>query len=99
MEIINKELIDKFIERHANSGRALNRWVENMENAIFKTHNELKLYYPNTDYVGNNRYAFNIKGNDYRLVALVLFAAELITICFIGTYAEYDKSNCLTVLQ
>ena len=65
MEIINKELVDKFIERHANSGKALNRWVENMENATFKTHNELKL----------------------------------ITICFIGTHAEYDKINCLTVLQ
>jgi len=99
MEIINKELIDKFIARHANSNKALDRWVEQMENATFKTHNELKLLYPYADYVGNNRYAFNIKGNDYRLVALVLFTAELITVCFIGTHAEYDKINCLTVLQ
>jgi len=99
MEIINKELVDKFITRHANSGIALDRWVEQMENATFKTHNELKSLYPNADYVGNNRYAFNIKGNDYRLVALILFAAGLITICFIGTHVEYDKINCLTVLQ
>jgi mRNA interferase HigB len=99
MKIINKELIDSFIARHANSGKALNRWVEHMENATFKTHNELKSFYPSADFVGNNRYVFNIKGNDYRLVALVLFAAELITICFIGTHAEYDKINCLTVLE
>ena len=99
MEIINKELVDKFIARHADSSKALNRWVEQMENATFKTHSELKLLYPNADYVGNSRYAFNIKGNNYRLVALVLFAPELITICFIGTHAEYDKINCLTVLQ
>ena len=35
MKLINKELVDKFIERHANSGKALNRWVEQMENASF----------------------------------------------------------------
>ena len=99
MKIINKELIDKFIAQHANSDKALNRWVEQMENAKFKTHNELKMFYPNADYVGNNRYVFNIKGNDYRLVALILFTAELITICFIGTHAEYDRINCLTILK
>jgi len=99
MKIINKEIVEKFISRHSNSSKALNRWVEQMENATFKTHNELKSFYPNADYVGDSRYAFNIKGNNYRLVALILFTPELITICFIGTHAEYDKINCLTVLQ
>ena len=99
MKIINKEVIEKFISRHSNSGKALNRWVEQLENATFRSHNELKLLYPNVDYVGNGRYAFNIKGNNYRLVALVLFTPQLITICFIGTHAEYNKVNCLTVLQ
>jgi len=99
MEIINKEVVDRFIARHANSRKALNHWIEQMSNATFKTHNELKMQYPNADYVGNGRYAFNIKGNDFRLVALILFAADLITVCFIGTHAEYDKIDCLTVLQ
>jgi len=99
MEIINKELVDKFVTRHANSGKAINRWIEQMENATFKTYNELKLFFPSVDYVGDNRYVFNIKGNDYRLVVLVLFVTGLITVCFIGTHAEYDKIDCLTVLQ
>jgi mRNA interferase HigB len=91
--------VDKFIAQHAISGKALNRWIEQMENATFKTHQELKSLYPTADYVGNNRYVFNIKGNDYRLVALVLFTVDLITICFVGTHAEYDKINCLTIIQ
>jgi mRNA interferase HigB len=99
MEIINKELVDNFIARHADSGKAINRWIAQMEEATFKTHNELKLIFPNADYIGNSRYVFNIKGNDYRLVALILYAAGLITVCFIGTHAEYDKIDCLTVLQ
>jgi mRNA interferase HigB len=99
MEIINKELVDKFVASHASSRKTINRWIELMEDATFKTHNELKVVFPNADYVGNSRYVFNIKGNDYRLVAVILFAAELITVCFIGTHAEYSKIDCLTVLQ
>jgi len=52
-----------------------------------------------TDYIGNSRYVFNIKGNDYRLVAVVLFSIGMVTVCFIGTHAEYDKIDCLTILQ
>ena len=99
MEIINKKLVDRFVVRHANSGKSINRWIEQMEDATFKTHNELKWFFPSVDYVCNNRYVFNIKGNDFRLVALVLFTGGLITVCFIGTHAEYDKIDCLTVLQ
>jgi mRNA interferase HigB len=44
-------------------------------------------------------YRISKKGNDYRLVAIVLFARGLATVCFIGTHAEYDKIDCLTVLQ
>lgn len=36
----------------------------------------------------------NIKGNDYRLVALILFAAKKVFIRWIGTHKEYDNKDC-----
>lgn len=36
----------------------------------------MKQTFNSVDYVGNDRFVFNIKGNDYRLVAIVLFAAK-----------------------
>ena len=36
-------------------------------------------------------YAFNIKGNNYRTVVLVVFFAGTVAIRFIGTHGEYDK--------
>jgi mRNA interferase HigB len=37
------------------------------------------------------RVVFNIKGNDYRLVAAVQYQAGVLVIRFFGTHAEYDK--------
>lgn len=40
--------------------------------------------------MGNNRYVFNIKGNKYRLIVLVVFFAGNIDIRFAGTHSDYD---------
>lgn len=34
---------------------------------------------------------FNIKGNDYRLIARLQYQADVLAIRFFGTHAEYDK--------
>ena len=99
MKLLNKELLEKFVRKNATSSNAVNRWIGIMEGAVFSNHNELKSAFPSVDYVGKSRYVFNIKGNDYRLVAIVIFAVGSLTICFIGTHTEYDKINCLTVFQ
>jgi len=36
---------------------------------------------------------FNIKANDYRLVALVGFRTKRVFVLWIGTHAEYDKTR------
>ena len=99
MQILNKELIEKFIRKNVSSANAVTRWVEMMEQLTFSNHNELKSIFPSVDYIGKSRYVFNIKGNDYRLVAVVLFTMKTVTVCFIGAHSEYDKVDCLTVLQ
>jgi len=99
MQIINKELIERYIRKNIYSANAVNRWVEIMEQLTFSNPNDLKSVFPSVDYVGKSRYVFNIKGNDYRLVAVVLFAMGTVTVCFIGTHAEYDKVDCLTIMQ
>ena len=45
----------------------------------------------------NSKYVFNIKDNEYRIVAVVVFVAESFTIRFIGTHEEYNKIDCKTI--
>jgi len=49
------------------------------------------LIFPSADYVGNGRVIFNIKGNDYRLIVIVLYVINVVEVRWIGTHAEYNK--------
>lgn len=97
MKVLNKDLAENFARKHADSRIALNRWMQVIEDAKWKNHAELKQAIPTADYVGNSRYVFNIKGNNYRLVIAILFIAGIATIRFIGTHAEYEKIDCSTI--
>jgi mRNA-degrading endonuclease HigB of HigAB toxin-antitoxin module len=49
------------------------------------------------DAVANDRYIFDIKGNQYRLIALIIFKVRTVFILFIGTHKEYDKIDASEV--
>ena len=52
---------------------------------------DIKKTFNSVDSVGNKRYVFNIKGNDYRLIVLIKFTVSHVLIRFVGTHKEYDK--------
>ena len=91
MKVIFSEKLESFIEKHSDSKTALERWSAILRGAKWKSHTDLKKDFPSADYVGNNRYVFNIKGNNYRTVVLIVFFAGTAAIRFIGTHKEYDK--------
>jgi mRNA interferase HigB len=78
---------------HPDVENALFKWYELAASADWKNFSEMKGTFNSVDAVGNDRYVFNIKGNNYRLVALILFKIRTVYILFIGTHSEYDKIN------
>lgn len=99
MKIFKTELLENFALRHAQAARPLENWRLAVRHAEWKNHADLKRDFPSADYVGNNRYVFNIKGNDYRLVVIVTFFAGSLQVCFVGTHAEYDKIDASTIIS
>lgn len=67
MIIANKELLDDFVQIHAQAAKPLNKWIEVVQAAQWKNHADLKAAFPSADYIKNGRYVFNIVGNNYRV--------------------------------
>lgn len=97
MKIANKELLDDFVQAHAQAAKPLNKWVDVVKAVQWKTHAELKNTFPSADCVKNGRYVFNIGGNNYRIVAVVIFIGGVMNIRFVGTHSEYDKIDSSTI--
>src|ERR1700752_5175080 len=66
-------------------------WREIAETAHWKTPEEVKKSHPKASILKSSRVVFNIKGNDFRLVALVRYKSGIIMIRFFGTHEEYDE--------
>ena len=97
MVVISKAVIRDFSGLHPDSETPLNDWYELAKEANWKNFNEMRNTFNSVDAVGNDRYVFNIKGNSYRLVALIIFKVRTVFILFIGTHAAYDKIDASTV--
>ena len=97
MVIISKSILTEFAARHEDSIEALNKWYAISKQADWNNLNDLKKTFRSTDYVGNDRYVFNIRGNKYRLVAMIFFNIRTLYIRFIGTHAEYDRIDCAKI--
>ena len=78
-------------EGYADSQAALERWYDIAEKADWRSLSDIKVDFPATDYVGNQHYVFNIRGNKYRLVVVVKFTMGHIFIRSVGTHNEYDN--------
>ena len=66
-------------------------WYKKVSRAQWNDFADIKRTFNTADYVGNDRYVFDIKGNHYRIVAVVLFINQKVYMRFVGTHEEYDK--------
>ena len=99
MHIISHRKLKEFYESPGkeDSRIAIERWYDIAQQAEWHNLSEIKEDFPTTDYVGNQHYVFNIKGNNYRLVVVVKFTIGRVFIRFVGTHAEYNKIDCSTI--
>ncbi len=91
MRIRNRELLDKFVKKHADSAKAMQKFIDIVEDAEWKNLNEIKADFNSVDYVSNGRFVFDIRGNKYRIITIIIFVGGVFSIRFVGTHAEYNK--------
>ena len=91
MRIITYKAIDEYSGLHPDAKLALDEWYIKSEQSQWSCYADVKQTFNSVDSIGNKRYVFNIKGNTYRVIVLILFVPKIVYIRFIGTHSEYDK--------
>lgn len=91
MRIIAKKILREFWNVHQDCEQQLKSWYQETSKATWENHNELKIDYPSTSILSENKVCFNIKGNNYRLIVRLNYRYQMIWIRFIGTHAQYSK--------
>ena len=60
MKLLKYKMLKDFWKKHPDAEDPLQRWAEYVERNEWKNHADLKAAFPSADYVGNDRYVFNI---------------------------------------
>lgn len=76
---------------------ALDSWFHEVQKAEWRSTADIKKRYAHASIINAERVVFNIKGNDYRLIAAVDFKLSAVWIKWIGTHRDYDHIDAATV--
>lgn len=97
MRIIKRKTLLDFAAKHHPAKQPLLAWYAEVEHANWDKPNDIKTSFRTADTINNKRVVFNIKGNDYRLVADVEYRIGLVFIVRVMTHAQYDKVDVRTL--
>lgn len=97
MRIITLGTLRDYWVAHPETFKPLSAWIAEVSAAQWKTPADVKAQFRNASILPGRRVVFNIKGNDHRLVVAVAYVFGAVYVKFVGTHAEYDAINVLTV--
>ena len=103
LKVIGTDVVERYFAARAGhkgikAARAqYDAWLAIVETAEWKTPADVKRAHPKASILKSGRVVFNIKANDYRLIALVQYQAGIVVIRFFGTHEEYDQIDAETV--
>ena len=97
MRVIAISSLREFWTIHPDSEQALKEWYVKVQRACWNSLNDIRNDLNSVDYVKNQRFVFNVKGNTYRLVAAIKFTPKLVYVRFVGTHREYDRIDATTI--
>ncbi|WP_314962250.1 type II toxin-antitoxin system HigB family toxin [Bradyrhizobium cosmicum] len=99
MRIIKQSTLAKFATVNPKAKPALTRWVKLVKTGNWTSMNEIQVTFPGVVALNGERARFEIAGGNFRLIVSFSFKHQIPFIKFIGTHAEYDKVDALTVAK
>ncbi len=90
MTVLGIDVLERAMKRHADLRAPGAAWLKVARSQSWKSLAEVRRTWRDTDCV-SGEIIFNVKGNSYRLIALVNYETQTIIITKVMTHAEYSK--------
>jgi mRNA interferase HigB len=97
MRIIAWSVLASYAERHPEAKAPLHRWRTLVKGANWNSMDDVRFAAPNARILNGERARFEIAGGNYRMIVAFDFVRSIAFVKFIGTHAEYDWVDALTV--
>jgi mRNA interferase HigB len=97
MHVVSMPPLLAFMAKHPIAADAIRTWCDETRKATWTQPADIKTQFATASILKSRRVVFNIKGNDYRLIASIAYNTSFVFVKFIGTHAEYDAVDANTV--
>lgn len=97
MRIIARHTLTAFALKHPETRASLEHWYRVAKAAEWTSTQDVMATFSNASTLNAERVRFKVAGNDYRMIVAFDFQRGVAFIKFIGTHAEYDRIDALTV--
>jgi mRNA interferase HigB len=90
MRVIKVSTLKRFWQTYSAAEEPLRRWIKVVRAVDWTDSAAVKRTFGTADFIGNQRFVFDIGGNKFRIVAVILYRPKLVLIKFVGTHVDYD---------
>jgi mRNA interferase HigB len=99
MRVIARSVLVAHAHRHPETAVSLERWYRVVKAVNWTSMDDIRRAAPKSKVLNRDRARFEVAGGDYRLIAAFDFRRQIAFVKFIGTHAEYDDIDALTVAR
>ena len=97
MRLVARSTIVDFWSLHPETKVSLERWLQRVKAARWTSTDDVQRSIPRCKALNRERVRFEILGGNCRLVVAFDFRRQAAFVKFIGTHADYDRIDALTV--
>jgi mRNA interferase HigB len=97
MRVIARNTLVDFGILHPQAKRSLEHWYRLSKAASWRSTQDVAAVFSKSKVLNAERVRFEIQGGNFRLIVAFDFDRQIAFVKFVGTHADYDRVNALTV--
>ena len=99
MRVIARNVLLAYARVHPETSVPLERWYRLVKAANWTSMDDIRHAAPRSKALNRGRVRFEVGGGNYRLVAAFDFRRQIVFVKFVGSHAQYDVIDALTVAK